>query len=239
MNSRFKKLMSVMTIAAMLTVSSSFALADTAIETIMNVGTTQAFTDEAVFSEDLETIARAGLTAESAINQQPWHFVIVTNQDVMEEISGSGMGFAPPPNASPENAPKRADAADGQEEMPKMPPAPSATGAAKAALGDTPAAIIIYKNGNTASPDASFDCGLAAQNMYIAAASLGYGVKIVSSPTMVLNGDNHDALCEKLGVDTSMQAVAVLLIGHKDDSIDSTSSATSRESYDAKVSVIN
>lgn len=239
MNSRFKKLMSVMTIAAMLTVSSSFALADTSIETIMNVGTTQAFTDEAVSSEDLETIARAGLSAESAINQQPWHFVIVTNQDVMEEISGSGMGFAPPPNAFPENAPKRADAADGQEEMPKMPPAPSATGAAKAALGDTPAAIIIYKNGNTASPDASFDCGLAAQNMYIAAASLGYGVKIVSSPTMALNGDNHDALCEKLGVDTSMQAVAVLLIGHKDDSIDSTSSATSRENYDAKVSVIN
>ena len=228
-----------MTIAAMLTVSSSFALADTSIETIMNVGTTQAFTDETVSSEDLETIARAGLAAASAINQQPWHFVIVTNQDVMKEIAGSGMRFAPPANASQENAPKPMDEADGQVEMPKMPPAPAGNGAPKAGLGDTPAAIIIYKNGNTASPDASFDCGLAAQNMYIAAASLGYGVKIVSSPTMALNGNNHDALCEKLGVDTSMQAVAVLLIGHKADSSDSVSSATLRESYDAKVSVID
>ena len=239
MNSRLKKLMSVLVVTVMLTVSSSFALADTAIDTIMNVGTTQAFTDETVSSEDLETIARAGLAAASAINQQPWHFVIVTNQDVMKEIAGSGMRFAPPANASQENAPKPMDEADGQAEMPKMPPAPAGNGAPKAGLGDTPAAIIIYKNGNTASPDASFDCGLAAQNMYIAAASLGYGVKIVSSPTMALNGNNHDALCEKLGVDTSMQAVAVLLIGHKADSSDSVSSATLRESYDAKVSVID
>lgn len=239
MNSRFRKLMSVIIAAAMLIASSSFALADTTIDTIMNAGTTQAFTDEAVSAEDLETIARAGLAAASAINQQPWHFVIVTNQDVMKEIAESGKSFTPPANASPENAPKRPDAVDGQGEAPKMPPAPPATGAAKAALGDTPAAIIIYKDVNTASPDASFDCGLAAQNMYIAAASLGYGVKIVSSTTMVLNGDNHDALCEKLGVDTSMQAVAVLLIGHSDDSVDSASSATPRESYDAKVSVID
>lgn len=35
----------------------------------------------------------------------------------------------------------------------------------------------------------------------------------MSSPTMSLNGANHEALCEKLGVDPSMQAVAVLLIG--------------------------
>lgn len=41
---------------------------------------------------------------------------------------------------------------------------------------------------------------------------------------MSLNGANHDALCEKLGVDPSMQAVAVLLIGKADESTDATSS---------------
>lgn len=100
-----------------------------------------------------------------------------------------------------------------------------------------PAAIIIYKSGSSKSPDASFDCGLAAQNMVIAASALGYGVKIMSSPTMSLNGDNHDALCEKLGVDPSMQAVAVLLIG-KADIVDATSSATTRESFETKTSII-
>ena len=74
--------------------------------------------------------------------------------------------------------------------------------------------------------------------MVIAAASLGYGVKIVSSPTMTLNGANHDALCEKLRVDPSMQAVAVLLIGEADDSADATTGATTRDPLDVKTSII-
>ena len=45
------------------------------IETILNAGTTQAFSDEAVPAEDIQTILEAGLAAESAINQQPWYFV--------------------------------------------------------------------------------------------------------------------------------------------------------------------
>ena len=55
---------------------------------------------------------------------------------------------------------------------------------------------------------------------------------------MSLNGTNHDALCEKLGVDPSMQAVAVLLIGKADSGVDAASSATTRESLEAKTSMI-
>ena len=50
---------------------SSCAAADSTVDTIMNTGTTQAFTEEAVSGEDLTTILRAGLSAASAINQQP------------------------------------------------------------------------------------------------------------------------------------------------------------------------
>ena len=49
---------------------------------------------------------------------------------------------------------------------------------------------------------------------------------------------NHDALCEKLGVDPSMQAVAVLLIGKADSSVDATSGATTRESKKKKTRII-
>jgi nitroreductase len=233
-------------LALMLMVASA-AYADSAVDVIMNTGTTQAFSDEAVSAGDLETILQAGLSTESAINQQPWFFVAVTNQDVMKEIAGSGMGFAPPAGVKPEGFPegKPEGAPEGMPEgmsegAPKgdMPAPPVGGGGAKASLGDSPAAIIIYKSGESKSPDASFDCGLATQNMVIAASSLGYGVKIVSSPTMSLNGENHDALCEKLGVDSSMQAVAVLLIGKADSGVDATSSATTRESFEAKTSII-
>lgn len=232
---------------ALMLMLASAAYADSAIDVIMNTGTTQAFTDEAVPAEDLETILRAGLSTESAINQQPWFFVAVTNQDVMKEIAGSGMGFAPPAGEKPEGFPegKLEGVPEGMPEgMPEgapkgdMPAPPMGGGGAKASLGDSPAAIIIFKSVESKSPDASFDCGLATQNMLIAASSLGYGVKIVSSPTRTLNGENHDALCEKLGVDPSMQAVAVLLIGKADSGVDATSSATTRESLESKSSMI-
>ena len=88
------------------------------------------------------------------------------------------------------------------------------------------------------SPDPDFDCGLAVQNMYIAAASLGYGVKVISSPAMSLNGPNHDQICEKLGVKPSMTAVAVVLVGKPDSSVDSVSGATSRAGLEEKTSII-
>ena len=112
---------------------------------------------------------------------------------------------------------------------------PASTGAAKAGLGDSPVAIVIYMNPATASPDPNFDCGLACQNMVVAANALGYGTKIISAPTMTLNGTQHDALCELLGVDKAYTAVAVLLIGKAD--VDAASSASVRSTVEEKVSV--
>ena len=119
----FKRL-TIITMAVMLITASS-AMAETAVDTIMNVGTTQAFTDEAVSVDDLKTIMRAGLSAASAINQQPWYFVAITNQELMNEIAGSGMSFAPPVGASgkPEGAPE-----DGEKGS--FPAAPAASGSA-------------------------------------------------------------------------------------------------------------
>lgn len=62
-----KRVIVIMLAVMMLAASTAFA--DSAVDVIMNTGTTQAFTAEAVSSEDLETILRAGLAAESAINQ--------------------------------------------------------------------------------------------------------------------------------------------------------------------------
>ena len=217
------------------------------IQVIMNARTTQAFSDAAVKEEDLQAILQSGLAATSAINQQPWYFVAITNPDVMEEISGnSAMGGIPAGMTPPEGVtmpagmtpPAGMNAPGGEDFGSSAPSMPSASGSAKAALGDSPVAIVIYMNEATMSPNASFDCGLATQNMVIAAASLGYGTKIISSPTMVLNGENHDALCEKLGVDKAYTAVAVLLIGQPEVQPDSTTSASVRNAVEEKVSFV-
>ena len=222
------------------------AMAEGTVDVIMQTGTTQAFTDEAVSEADLTAILQAGLVATSAINQQPWYFVAVTNPEVMAELGG-GMSFGgkapegmtPPAGMTPpEGAEMPANMPGNMPEggMPAMPAAPAGGSGAKAAMGDSPVAIIIYMNENTASPDPSFDCGLACQNMVIAASALGYGTKIISSPTMTLNGENHDALCEKLGVDPALKAVAVLLVGKTD--VDATASASVRNALEEKVSFV-
>ena len=223
---------------------------ESVIETIMTAGTTQAFSDEPVPEEDIQTILQAGLAAASAINQQPWFFVAVTDKDVMTEISASG---GMPGGGSMPGAPQGGSMPDFPQDgnmpappqggnMPSAPqggaPGASFGGSAKASLGDSPLAIIVYMNENTSSPNPAFDCGLAVQNMYIAASSLGYGAKIVSSPTMSLNGGNHDQICEKLGVDSSLTAVAVLLIGKTDDTVDAVSSATTRSDLSEKTVII-
>ena len=212
------------------------------IDTIMTAGTTQAFSDEPVPAEDIQTILLAGLASESAINQQPWFFVAVSDKEVMEKLTGFGGGMpgggdmpAPPKGSEMPSAPDGGDVpAPPQGGMPE----PGASSGAKAALGDSPLAIIVYMDESAISPNPAFDCGLAVQNMYIAAASLGYGTKIISSPTMTLNGENHHQICELLGVDSSLTAVAVLLVGKPDETVDGVTGATARAGLEDKTAII-
>ena len=228
-------LFAVLVFTFTLTVSAG---AEGALYTILATGTTQSFAADAVPDEDIQIILQAGASTASAINQQPWFFVAITNQDLMKEIGGSGMSFGGRPEGMSPPEGMGAPSGDKPEDSgrPAMPA--GGAGSAKASLGDSPLAIIVYMDPNSKSPSPEYDCGLATQNMVIAASVLGYGVKIVSSPTRTLNGENHDALCEKLGVDSSMQAAAVLLIGRADGGVDATSGATTREAFESKTSII-
>ena len=237
-----KKIALIAALLLVFTCVSPAAFAETGtVDTILTAGTTQAFTDEAVSDEDIQTILQAGLASESAINQQPWFFVAVTDKAVMESLSASaGM---PPMGGSMPGAPKDAPAGDAPKDMPEggMPkdaPPSMAAGGAKAALGDSPLAVLVYMDESSKSPNPNFDCGLAVQNMYIAAVSLGYGAKVISSPTMTLNGENHDQICEDLGIDPSLTAIAVLLVGKAAEHPDAVSVASSRADFDSKVSII-
>ncbi len=262
------------------------AFAEDTTSLIIGSRTTQSFTDEPVAEEDLRTILEAGLAAVSAINQQPWYFVAVTNKEVMEEINGSAGSFGSmPAGGAHSGGMPWGDSSGGNMPGGNMPwgdssggnmpggntpwgNAPSgdvpndsapasntswgetptgdapagytpAGGSEKAALGDSPAAIIIYMDESTSSPNPSFDCGLACENMVIAAKALGDGAKVISSPTRPLNGSEHDALCEKLGVDKSYTAVAVLLIGRESETADGVTSASVRSALEDKVSLVD
>ena len=50
------------------------------------------YTSEPVSDADLDRIAEAGWRAPSAKNRQPWDFIIVTDKDVLQELSTVWMG---------------------------------------------------------------------------------------------------------------------------------------------------
>ena len=58
------------------------------IDNIMSRVSVRQFTEEPVAKADLETILKAGLQAPSAMNAQDWQVRIVTNQEMLNTLSG-------------------------------------------------------------------------------------------------------------------------------------------------------
>ena len=61
-----------------------------AIETIMTRTSIRSFTDRAVAADTIEILLRAGMAAPTAVNLQPWHFVVVTDRAKLDELGGNG-----------------------------------------------------------------------------------------------------------------------------------------------------
>lgn len=57
------------------------------LEAIRDRFSCRSYTGEAVREEDVKTLLAAGFCAPSAHNSQPWHFVVVTEQEAREKLS--------------------------------------------------------------------------------------------------------------------------------------------------------
>ncbi len=264
-----------------------------AVSTLRDIATTQYFTEQAVAEEDIETIVQAGINAPSAMNGQPWHFSVITDAEVLQQISdgmGGGMGFGgmrpsgegdmempegmTPPEGMDGEMPEGFDGTmpegDFAEEMggerpegmelpedfdgtmpegmeipddgeapaaPAMPSGGSSGGVSKAGITDAPLVIVI-----SCKEGSELDAGLACQNMSATAQLLGYGTKIISSPTIALNGSEQDTYRELLGIPEEYSAAAILLIGYEDTSVDENidgyTGATSRNNEEDMVTYI-
>ena len=86
----------------------------------------------------------------------------------------------------------------------------------------TPGNVLIIISGKESetgtTPD--FDCGLAAESMFIAAHSLGLGARIYGSPAGKVN-----AAKESYQIPAGYKAVVLLRIGNVDKSVDGVSAA--------------
>jgi nitroreductase len=100
----------------------------------------------------------------------------------------------------------------------------------KEIIGDiVPGNVLIVVSGieseGGTTPD--FDCGLATENMFVAAHSLGLGARIYGSPSGKINSNK-----ELYQIPAGYKVVVVLRIGNADKSVDSVSGATIRKTFD-------
>lgn len=64
--------------------------APSALDVIMSRTSIRSFTGDPVPQDQLETILKAGMAAPTAMNGQPWRFVVVTDKEKIANVFGAG-----------------------------------------------------------------------------------------------------------------------------------------------------
>lgn len=154
------------------------------------------YTAAAVDETTIRDLIGAAVLAPSAVNEQPWAFTVVREQDVLDRLSSAAKAHM---LASPELS--RGQHSTHFAEM----------------LGDpafqifyhAPALIVI--SAAAASPWAVQDCTLAAENLMLAAHAAGLGSCWIGFAQGYLNTPEGKAL---LGMPAAWVAVAPIIIGH-------------------------
>ena len=153
------------------------------------------FSDKEVSDEIIKEIIRAGTYAPTAVNKQPWRFVVIKNKQLIEEYD--------------DRAKEAFLAAYKDTENPEL--AKFVQFLSKPATRifyEAPVLILLF-----ASPDVinEHDCSLAAENMMLAAQSLGIGSCWIG----LAEGLGYDMeFLKEVGVPEDHKLIAPLIFGY-------------------------
>lgn len=99
------KLIKTIVAAALLTLGMQTAAAqecckkkNAVIESILTRTSIRKWQSQTVEAGKIDTLLRAGMAAPTAVNKQPWHFVAVTDKNIIKQLGGGDM-FAQAPLA--------------------------------------------------------------------------------------------------------------------------------------------
>ena len=94
--------------------------------------------------------------------------------------------------------------------------------------------VLILVSGLESRSTVDYDCGLATENMAVAAISLGLGQRIYTGPIANINS----TMKQTLQIPNGYKAVAVLRVGHIEKNVDAVSAASPRNSYEDVVTFL-
>ena len=148
--------------------------------------------------EQMRLILKAAVESPSARNGQPWHFTVVTDQQLLNDINRETRNEIMKKDPAQRN--RRFEDSDYH------------------VFYHAPAVIFIF--GEKSFGWTAVDCGIAVQNMALAAESLGLGSVILGLPQAAFTTDKADALREKLACPATHDFVIALAIGTPADTKD-------------------
>ena len=137
----------------------------------------------------LEAIALAAVQSPSAMNQQPWKIVVLTDKSFIEEMDDEGMKILAA--AEDKSTYERFMSRGG-----KM-------------YYNAPCMFLILKK-----PGTDLDIGIVSENIALAASSLGLGNVICGMAAIPFNGEKGEIYKQKAGFSDGWQFGMAVLVGY-------------------------
>lgn len=170
------------------------------ISVIKNRRSIRKYKPEQIGDKELEAIMEAAIHAPSAMNQQKWHFTVIQNRKKVEQLAQTARELL---LKSP---------VEFFRERAKNPEFN--------VFYHAPTVVII-----TADEQAmfvEFDCGAAAENIALAAQSLGISSCMVGMADVLFEGDSAVETKQELGIPQNYKFILSIVLGYKDTETPST-----------------
>jgi nitroreductase len=164
------------------------------LDAIYNRRAVRAYADQHIDQPTVLRLIEAAVQAPSAINQQPWAFVVVRDREQLARISRDARRYLL--ETIPDHSPMarlKEHVADPSFDI----------------LYGAPALIIICATSN--EPGATEDCALAAENLMLAARALDLGSCWIGLARPWLN---QSSCKRQLGIELHYIPVAPIIVGH-------------------------
>ncbi len=146
----------------------------------------------------LDALLKAAVESPSAVNRQPWHFSVARNQALLDEMNQAVR----------------------EQVMLRNPETRSPRFADEAFHVFYHAPTVIFLSGMPGNPYTPIDCGIAVENIALAAESLGLGTVILGMPREAFLGDKAEAFRKALQFPAGWDFVIAIAVGVPADTKD-------------------
>lgn len=160
---------------------------------IRNRRSTRVFLPDQIKDVDMQAIIDAGIYSPSANNQQPWHFTVVQNKEMIDRL-----------NAAFKEIARKSD----NEYVRKF-----ADNEKFHVFYNAPTVVLVSGEGN--NQYAAIDCAAAVENMLVAAESLEIGSCWIGLIAILLNSEEGAEFVKELGIPEGFKQIHGVCLGNK------------------------